>query len=325
IQLNRRRPGQNHLTTPRQEPDQVVCLSGMEDQKTLGTPLTLIVYNQDKKPEDYSKMSQSFRPSHADFTTQIKYGIRAKSGGGRSSARETIARVISGAVAEQILEAKLPQMKIIAWVESIHSIRLESVDFSTLSRQKIDQYITRCPDDETHKKMEQVIIEAKKKGDSVGGVIRCIVLNPPIGLGSPVFDKLEAELAKAMMSLPATKGFEIGSGFNSTTMFGSQHNDEFFIDADGAVRTKTNNSGGIQGGISNGEVIDFRVAFKPVATIYKEQQTISEDLTPTTLKPEGGRHDPCVLPRAVPIVEAMTAHVLLDQLLIMNNNKMEQL
>ena len=312
--LDRRRPGQSVLSTPRQEKDKVVCLSGLEQGKTLGTPIALVVYNQDAKKEHYSDMAKVFRPSHADYTTELKYGIRAQSGGGRASARETIARVAAAALAEQILAELHPSLKVLAYVESVKDLKAKDMDPYSLTRESIDQHMLRCPDEEAREQMSQLILEAKKKGDSVGGCIRCFCVNPPKGLGEPVFDKLEADLAKAMMSLPASKGFEVGEGFAATQLFGSQHNDHFEV-KDNEIRTKTNFSGGIQGGISNGEVIAMRVAFKPVATIFKEQVTVDRDMKAQTFKPKAGRHDPCVLPRAVPMVEAMTLLVLMDHFL----------
>ena len=312
--LDRRRPGQSVLSTPRKEKDQVVCLSGLEGDKTLGTPIALVVYNQDAKKEHYSDMAKIFRPSHADYTTELKYGIRASSGGGRASARETIARVAAAALAEQILAELHPPLKVLAYVESVKNLKAGHIEPYSLSREKIDEHMLRCPDEKTREKMSDLILEAKKKGDSVGGCIRCLCLNPPKGLGEPIFDKLEADLAKAMMSLPATKGFEVGEGFAATQLFGSQHNDHFEVQ-NNEIRTKTNFSGGIQGGISNGELISMRVAFKPVATIFKEQMTVDRDMKPQAFKPKAGRHDPCVLPRAVPMVEAMTLLVLMDHFL----------
>ncbi|NRA43587.1 MAG: chorismate synthase [Oligoflexales bacterium] len=312
--LDRRRPGQSVLSTPRQEKDQVVCLSGLEGGKTLGTPIALVVYNKDAKKDHYTDMTKVFRPSHADYTTELKYGIRAVSGGGRASARETIARVAAAALAEQVLEELHPSLKVIAYVESVKHLQANSVDVDSLSREKIDEHMLRCPDEQAREQMSQLILEAKKKGDSVGGCIRCLCLNPPKGLGEPVFDKLEADLAKAMMSLPASKGFEVGEGFAATQLFGSEHNDHFEV-KNNEIRTTTNFSGGIQGGISNGENISMRIAFKPVATIFKEQQTVDRDKNPQTFKPKAGRHDPCVLPRAVPMVEAMTLLVLMDHFL----------
>jgi chorismate synthase len=312
-QLDRRRPGQSHLTTPRDEADQVLILSGTEGGVTLGTPIGLKVDNKDQRPGDYGSMSQIPRPSHADYTYQMKYGIHASSGGGRSSARETIGRVAAGAIAEKILHEKFG-IEIIACVSSISNVDAPEIDTERLDRAKVDSTIVRCPDAATAKVMEQVIVDAKADEDSLGGVITCVCRNVPVGLGEPVFDKLEARLAQAMLSLPATKGFEIGSGFAGTRLRGSQHNDPFVKKGD-RLGTVTNNSGGVQGGISNGEPVVFRVAFKPTATIGLPQKTVDIDGNETLLEAEG-RHDPCVLPRAVPIVESMAALVLLDLALI---------
>jgi chorismate synthase len=275
---------------------------------TLGTPIALVVRNKDQRPQDYKEMEVAFRPSHADATYQAKYGIQARSGGGRSSARETIGRVAAGAIAKQLL-AHVAGTEVIAWVKRIHTIEA-SIDPATVSLEAVEANIVRCPDGASAERIEAI----GRDGDSCGGVIECLVRRPPVGLGMPVFDKLEADLAKAVMSLPATKGFEIGSGFAGTLLLGSEHNDAFLPTGDGRLRTATNNSGGIQGGISNGEPITLRVAFKPTATIRKEQQTINAAGEATTLAAKG-RHDPCVLPRAVPMVEAMVALVLADHLL----------
>ena len=308
-QLDRRRPGQSRLTTDRDETDRVQILSGVENGTTLGTPLALFVANRDVRPSDYKSMADSPRPSHADFTYQAKYGIRASSGGGRSSARETVGRVAAGAVAEKFLSGRFG-ISIVAWVEAVGSIRSEAVDIETIDRRRVDAAPVRCPDPAAAAKMVQTIEEVKALGDSAGGIISCVCRNVPAGWGEPVFDKMEARLAQAMMSIPATKGFEIGSGFAGTRMRGSSHNDPFVLKA-GGLGTKTNYSGGVQGGISNGEPIVFRVAFKPVATIGLSQQTVDFKGKPVTLNAKG-RHDPCVVPRAVPIVEAMAALVLAD-------------
>ena len=305
--LDRRRPGQSKITTPRSEADQVEILSGTFEGKTLGTPIALLVRNKDARPQAYDEMKTKFRPSHADYTYQNKFGIRNHEGGGRSSARETIARVAAGAIAQKILASD--KIQITTYVDRIHNIACpELSDIPSLSQ--VEQSPTRCPHAETAQKMEQCVLEAKKNGDSVGGTILCRVNSLPIGWGSPVFDRLEADLAKAMISLPATKGFEIGSGFEGTMLKGSQHND-LFENKDGKVRTKTNRSGGVQGGISNGEELFFRVAFKPTATVLQVQSTVDEKGESTDLIGRG-RHDPCVLPRAVPIIEGMTALVLVD-------------
>jgi chorismate synthase len=308
-ELDRRRPGQSRITTQRKEEDHCEILSGIFEGKTLGTPIALLVRNRDARPEDYVAMKKTFRPSHADFTYEAKYGIRNWQGGGRASARETIGRVAAGAVARRVLENFYPKMGIIAYVMQVHEVTAK-VDRSKVKTKDVDANIVRCPDTATAKKMISLIEKTRAQGDSLGGVIECITRNLPAGLGEPVFDKLEADLAKAMLSLPATKGFEIGSGFSATRMRGSEHNDAFEMRA-GKVRTATNYSGGVQGGISNGEEIYFRVAFKPTATISREQKTVTASHKDTKLAARG-RHDPCVLPRAVPMVEAMTALVLCD-------------
>lgn len=308
-QLNRRKPGQSNITTPRNESDVFTVLSGVENGKSLGSPICFMVPNQDTKPEDYKQHELIPRPSHADFTYLWKYGIHASSGGGRSSARETIGRVIAGSLAEQIL--KLHKIEIIAYVSQVGNIKLQNIDTKTVSRDLVDMFKTRCPDEETDNKIEEHILDLKNKGDSVGGKISCIIRNCPRGLGEPVFSKLEAELAKAMLSIPATKGFEIGSGFRCVEMNGSNHNDLWLHDTD--FYTETNNNGGVIGGISNGEDIYFSVAFKPPATILMDQKTSNLNGEETILKAKG-RHDPCVVPRAIPIVEAMASLVLLDLL-----------
>ncbi|MCF8080562.1 MAG: chorismate synthase [Desulfobacterales bacterium] len=308
-QLDRRRPGQSRLTTDRNEADRVQILSGVENGTTLGTPLALFVANRDVRPSDYKAMADIPRPSHADYTYQAKYGIRASSGGGRSSARETVGRVAAGAVAEKFLSERFG-VSIVAWVEAVGSIRSEAVDIETVDRSRVDAAPVRCPDPAAAARMTEAIQEIKEAGDSAGGVVACVCRNVPAGWGEPVFDKMEACLARAMMSIPATKGFEIGSGFAGTRMQGSAHNDPFVWKA-GGLGTKTNYSGGVQGGISNGEPIVFRVAFKPVATIGLSQQTVDFKGKPVTFTAKG-RHDPCVVPRAVPIVEAMAAMVLAD-------------
>ncbi len=311
-ELNRRKPGQSRITTPRNELDEVEILSGLVGDQTLGTPIAMVVRNKDQRPGDYEKMKTVFRPSHADATYQAKYGIQASSGGGRASARETIGRVAAGAIAKQLL-AKTHGTEVLAWVKRIHTIEA-NIDPNAVSLDDIEANIVRCPDALTSQLMIDRIESISREGDSCGGVIECIVRNVPVGLGMPVFDKLEADLAKAMMSLPATKGFELGSGFSGTLLKGSEHNDAFLPTEQGRLKTATNNSGGIQGGISNGEPILLKVAFKPTATIRKDQQTIDVDGNATTLVAKG-RHDPCVLPRAVPMVEAMVALVLADHLL----------
>ncbi len=311
-QLDRRRPGQSALSTDRQEADQVIILSGTENGKTLGTPIALQVANKDHRPKDYGNMRDIPRPSHADYTYQMKYGIRASSGGGRSSARETIGTVASGAVAGKILREKC-NIDIVAWVSSVGEIDSVPVDSNRISRADVDSTTIRCPDHAAAAQMEKLVAELKEIGDSVGGVVTCVIRNVPVGLGEPTYEKLEAKLAQAMMAIPATKGFEIGSGFAGTRMRGSQHNDPFTW-KDNRLRTTTNNSGGIQGGISNGEPILLRIAFKPPATISLPQQTVDFTGEAAILEAKG-RHDPCVVPRAVPIVESMAALVILDMLL----------
>lgn len=308
-QLDRRRPGQSKLTTDRQEADQVTLFSGVEDGITLGTPIGLFVPNKDQRPGDYEQMSQIPRPSHADFTYQMKYGIRASSGGGRSSARETIGRVAAGAVVEKMLKEAFG-VEIVAWVSTVSGIMAAGVDDRTVTRQMVDKNLIRCPDTAAAGKMEALVARVKEEKDSVGGIVTCVCRHVPAGWGEPVFDKIEAKLAQAMLSIPATKGFEIGSGFSGTRLKGSAHNDSFKF-VDGRLGTTSNNSGGIQGGISNGEPIVFRVAFKPPATIGLAQDTVDFEGNPVTLEAKG-RHDPCVVPRAVPIVEAMAALVLGD-------------
>jgi len=311
-ELNRRRPGQSKITTERKEEDQCEILSGVFEGKTLGTPIAILVRNKDARPDDYAEIAEKFRPSHADFTYEAKYGIRNWQGGGRASARETVGRVAAGAVARKILSMLYSEFEIVAYVTQIHEVAAK-VDRSALKAKDIERNIVRCPDTAAADKMVSLIEEVRGQGDSVGGIIECVIRGAPSGLGEPVFDKLEADLAKAMLSIPATKGFEIGSGFAATRMRGSQHNDPFEMRG-GRVRATTNNSGGVQGGISNGEEIYFRVAFKPTATIAHEQKTVTSSHEQTQLAARG-RHDPCVIPRAVPIVEAMAALVLCDHAL----------
>ena len=305
--LDRRRPGQSKITTPRDEADQVEILSGIYEGLTTGTPIAMLVRNQDARPQAYDEMKEKFRPSHADFTYQTKFGHRNHEGGGRSSARETIARVAAGAVAKKLLS--YDQVVIRSYVERIYNITCPPIE-SIPSLEQVESSPTRCPDSETAQRMESCILDAKKEGDSVGGSILCRIAGLPVGWGSPVFDRLEADLGKAMLSLPATKGFEVGSGFAGTYLKGSEHNDPY-ESKDGNVHTSSNRSGGVQGGISNGEELYFRVAFKPTATVLQKQKTVDMDGNETELMGRG-RHDPCVLPRAVPIVEAMAALVLLD-------------
>ncbi len=311
VELDRRRPGQSSITTQRQEADQVEILSGLSDGLTTGAPLAFLVRNKDARSKDYDEMKDLYRPSHADYTYTKKFGIRTWQGGGRSSARETIGRVAAGAVAQKILKL-WAGTEIVAYVETVQDIRAE-IDKSTVSRTQVEANPVRCPDPEKAQLMLDRISEVRKEGDSVGGLLGFVVRGVPAGLGNPVFDRLEADLAKAMLSLPATKGFEIGSGFEGTLLTGSQHNDPFYMDGE-TVRTRTNRSGGVQGGISNGEDLYGRIAFKPTATINKEQDTVNTQGEEVKLSAKG-RHDPCVLPRAVPMVEAMAALVLIDHLL----------
>ena len=308
-QLDRRRPGQSKMTTDRREIDAVSILSGVENGLTLGTPIALFVPNRDQRPGDYAAMAQIPRPSHADYTYQVKYGIRAASGGGRSSARETIGRVAAGAIAEKVLQER-HGIEIVAWVSAVGDIEAAGVDMETIRRDAVDGTPVRCPDPAAAQQMMAAIQAAREAQDSLGGVVTCVCRNVPAGLGEPIFDKLEALLAHAMLSIPATKGFEIGSGFAGTRLRGSTHNDPF-VQKGERLGTRTNFSGGIQGGISNGEPIYFRVAFKPPATIGMVQATAAFDGRDIVLAAKG-RHDPCVVPRAVPIVEAMAALVLVD-------------
>lgn len=312
FELDRRRPGQSKITTPRQESDICEILSGVFDGQTTGTPIAILVRNKDARSQDYDEMAVKYRPSHADATYDAKYGIRNWQGGWRSSARETIGRVAAGAIAKKILQ-QVAGVEIIGYVQRIQNLAA-IVNPETVTLAAVESNIVRCPDGECAEKMIDLIDQIRRQKDSIGGVVECVARNVPRGLGEPVFDKLEAELAKAVMSLPASKGFEIGSGFAGTLLTGSEHNDEFYLDESGNLRTRTNRSGGIQGGISNGENIIIRTAFKPTATIGKEQNTVSKAGEETTLAAKG-RHDPCVLPRAVPMVEAMVALVLCDHLL----------
>jgi len=333
IQLNRRRPGQSAITTQRGEADAVRILSGVEGGRTLGTPVALAVANGDKRPGDYDSIKNIPRPSHADYTYKVKYGVSASSGGGRASARETIGRVAAGAAAEAFLREKFG-VEIVAFVSSVGGIcastsvlddvdgavgravsqnSIDRIDLNTLTRDMVDANPVRCPASESAKAMEAEILNAMENGDSVGGTVMCVCRNVPAGWGEPVFQKLEAMLAMAMLSIPAAKGFEIGSGFAGAAMRGSEHND-VFVKKQNGLGTLTNRSGGVQGGISNGEPIYFKTAFKPTATIGRGQTTADYDGNEAVLKP-AGRHDPCVVPRAVPVVEAMTAIVLADMAL----------
>jgi chorismate synthase len=308
-QLTRRRPGQSDLTTPRDEADQVTIQSGTEFGKTLGTPVSMFVANKDQRPGDYGEMADIPRPSHADYTYMMKYGIKASSGGGRSSARETIGRVAAGAIAEKFLQEKYG-IEIVAWVSSVGDVEAGPIDINSITRNAVDASPVRCPDAPTADLMLKCIETVRDASDSTGGTVCCVCRGVPAGWGEPVFDKLEAMLAHAMLSIPATKGFEIGSGFAGTALKGSEHNDPF-VQKNGVLGTTTNHSGGVQGGISNGEPIILKLAFKPPATIGQAQQTADFNGNATTLEAKG-RHDPCVVPRAVPIVEAMAALVLAD-------------
>ncbi|RIL05598.1 MAG: chorismate synthase [Proteobacteria bacterium] len=307
--LDRRRPGQSHLTTPRDEADRAEILSGVFEGVSLGTPIAVLVRNTDARPQAYEHMRDVYRPSHADWTYDAKYGIRNWQGGGRASARETIGRVAAGAIARKLLAAQCG-VEVLAWVSRVHEVE-SKVDPSAVTLAQVDSNPVRCPDPAAAAEMEQRIDAARRRGDSLGGVVECVARRVPAGLGAPVFDKLEAELAKALMSLPASKGFEIGSGFAGTLLTGIEHNDPFVPGPDGRPRTTSNRSGGVQGGISNGDDVVVRVAFKPTATIRLAQDTVDRDGKPVVLEAQG-RHDPCVLPRAVPMVEAMVLLVLAD-------------
>jgi chorismate synthase len=309
--LDRRRPGQSKIVSPRKESDTVQILSGTFEGKTLGTPICLMVRNEDARPEAYTEMATKFRPSHADYTYQAKFGIRAWPGGGRTSARETVGRVAAGAIAKKLLRQRYG-VEVLSYVKQVQRI-IADVDPEKVKVRDIESNIVRCPDPVAAQRMIRLIEKMRQAGDTVGGIVEGVARGVPPGWGEPVFDRLEADLAKAMLSLPASKGFDVGSGFGGILLTGNQHNDPFRAKA-GKVYTTSNRSGGIQGGISNGQTIYFRVAFKPVATVMHEQDTVDINFKNTTLKARG-RHDPCVLPRAVPIVEAMTALVLVDHAL----------
>lgn len=315
-ELDRRKPGQSKIVTQRKEPDEVEFLSGIFEGKSTGVPIGFIVKNDNQKSKDYDHIKDSFRPSHADFTYTEKYGNRDHRGGGRSSARETVSRVVAGAIAKLML--KKLGLNITAYVSQVGPLKLDK-NYSQLDLNKTENNIVRCPDEQMAEQMIELIDSIRKEGDTIGGVVTCVVQGTPVGLGEPVFDKLHADLGKAMLSINAVKGFEYGSGFNGLLLRGSQHNDEFYNE-NGKVKTKTNHSGGIQGGISNGEDIYFNVAFKPVATIMRDQSSIDKEGNESTVSGKG-RHDPCVLPRAVPIVEAMAALVLVDHFLRAKSNK----
>lgn len=310
--LDRRKPGQSAITTQRKEEDTIHILSGVFEGMTTGAPIALVAYNKDARSNDYTHLRDVFRPSHADYTYTAKYGLRDWKGGGRSSARETLARVAAGAIAKKYLK-EVCGLECIAYVEQVGEVLMPQRE-KDIRPEAVEANIVRCPDEATATRMKALIEEVRDAGDTVGGVIRCIMRNVPVGWGEPVFDRFSADLAKAMMSIQAAKGFDIGSGFTAARMRGSEHNDPFYRDGKGAIRTRTNNSGGVQGGITNGESVEFRVAFKPVSTIRKEQETVRRDGTAAKIAALG-RHDPCVLPRAVPIVEAMAALVAMDHYL----------
>lgn len=316
--LDRRRPGQSHLVTQRKEKDRVEILSGVFEGKTTGTPLSLIIFNHDAKSKDYDHIKDKYRPSHADYVYDQKYGRRDYRGGGRSSARETAARVAAGVIAKKMLIKS--GVKILAFVDQIGDIKLKD-KHTAYTSEEVEQNVLRIPDQSLFNDAEKLIKKIRKEGDTIGGSVRCIISGTPVGLGQPVFDKLHADLAKGMMSINAARGFEIGSGFDCIPMRGSEHNDPFIIE-NGQVKTTTNFSGGIQGGISNGMDIYFRVAFKPVATLLQKQPTIDNNLNDVTIEGRG-RHDPCVVPRAVPIVEAMAALILADHLLRQRADKID--
>ena len=309
--LDRRAPGQSHLTTQRKESDTVRILSGVFEGRTLGTPISLYIANEDARSQDYAEVQQKYRPSHADYTYEAKYGIRDWRGGGRTSARETVGRVAAGAVARKLLATRW-DVEIVAWVSKVRSV-VATCDVDTVTREAVDATPIRCPDATAATAMIEAVQAARKDGNSLGGTVTCAVRGCPPGWGEPVFDRVEADLAKAMLGLPASKGFDIGSGFAGTDLTGLEHNDEFYMEGD-RVRTRSNRSGGLQGGITNGETIYFRVAFKPTATVMRAQKTVSTEGEDTTITGRG-RHDPCVLPRAVPMVEAAAALVMADQAL----------
>lgn len=311
-QLDRRRPGQSDIVTPRNEADSVEILSGVLDGLTLGTPIALSVRNKDQRSSAYDEMQHVYRPSHADYCYDAKYGIRAWAGGGRASARETIGRVAAGAVARAVVQTLCPELEVIAWVQQVHHVVCPTAP-ADVAAAVVEGNIVRTADAGVAEEMAAAIRQARARGDSLGGIVACTVRRCPAGLGDPVFDKLEATLGHAMLSIPACKGFEVGSGFRAPGFTGMEHNDPFYMDG-GRVRTRTNNSGGIQGGISNGEDINFRLAFKPTATLMVEQDTVNDEHCEVTLRGKG-RHDPCVLPRAVPVVESMAWIVLADHLL----------
>ena len=316
-ELDRRKPGQSKIVTQRKEGDKVVFFSGIFEGQTTGTPIGFVIENDNQKSHDYDHIKDKYRPSHADFTFQEKFGVRDYRGGGRSSARETASRVVGGAIAKLFLKSK--GVDITGYVSQVGALKLEE-DYSVLDFNEIENNIVRCPDPKLANEMIDHIMDIRKQGDTIGGVVSCVIKGTPVSLGEPVFDKLHAELGKGMLSINAVKGFEFGSGFEGVALKGSEHNDEFYTE-NGAVKTKTNLSGGIQGGISNGQDIYFKVAFKPVATIMQDQNSIDKTGNPAVVSGKG-RHDPCVVPRAVPIVEAMAALTLVDYLLLSRSNKL---
>ena len=319
-ELNRRRPGQSSITTNREEKDQVIFLSGLFEEITTGAPISAMVENKDQRSQDYEHLEKSYRPSHADFTYQEKYGLRDYRGGGRSSARETVGRVIAGSIAKQFL--KTFGIEIIAWASQIGEIVMPDQDQKEISYEQVESNIVRCPDIKTAKKMQKLIEQVRSEGDTIGGIISCRIKGVPSGLGEPVFDKLHADLGKAMLSINAVKGFEYGKGFSCVSLKGSEHNDIFIFDQESKkIKTEKNDSGGIQGGISNGMDINFRVAFKPVSTLMKVQRSIDDEGKEKEIKGKG-RHDPCVIPRAIPIVEAMAALTLADHILRNRSSKL---
>ncbi|MDI1323890.1 MAG: chorismate synthase [Algoriphagus sp.] len=320
MEMQRRKPGQSKITTQRKEEDEIQILSGVFEGVSMGTPIGIVIPNSDQKSKDYAHISDKFRPSHADYTYFEKYGVRDYRGGGRSSARETAARVAAGSIAKQLLETK--GVTVQAFVSQVGDLTLDK-SYQELDLSKVEENIIRCPDPETAERMIELIDSVRLERDTIGGVVTCVIKNTPVGIGEPVFDRLHAELGKAMLSINAVKGFEYGSGFEGVKMRGSQHNDTFVKEGE-KIHTLTNHSGGIQGGISNGEDIYFRVAFKPVATIMQDQESVNE-AGESVIVSGKGRHDPCVVPRAVPIVEAMAALVIADYILLSKSNKLQEI
>ncbi len=311
-ELDRRKPGQSSITTPRSETDEISIVSGIYEGKTTGTPIMMLAHNKDIRPEDYNELKKLYRPGHADYTFEAKFGLRDYRGSGRASARETLARVAAGAIAKKYLQEKLG-ISFLSYVQQVGDIKTD-IDYKTVTMDMIEGNIVRCPDPVAAEQMIKLIEAVRDDGDSIGGIMFGVIKGVPAGLGEPVFDKLSADLGKAMLSINAVKGFEIGSGFAGVSLHGSEHNDEFYTDESSKVHTRTNHAGGTLGGISNGEDIYFRVAIKPVSTISKKQQTIDQNKQAIELEATG-RHDPCVLPRAVPIVDAMAALVVIDHYL----------